>query len=116
MEIAIANKNTFLLDIFYPLQSNAFQNTCLVKESYNFQTIIFNITSQLQKSNLLRLLSLHSCNDLKDAICLCEQSEAILLLNTFAITSHGNPLETNVFVQNKNVMVLQGIQVSCISI
>jgi len=44
--------------------------------------------SQLQKSNLLRLLRRDSPNnDCKEAICLCERSEAIPLLNTFAITS-----------------------------
>jgi len=39
--------------------------------------------SQLQKSNLLRLLRRYTRNDRKGAICLCERSEAIPLLNTF---------------------------------
>jgi hypothetical protein len=47
--------------------------------------------SQLQKSNLLRLRRRYTArNDCKDAICLCERSEAIPLLNNFAITSY-NP-------------------------
>ena len=46
------------------------------------------LKSQLQKSNLLRLRRRYTPrNDCKDAICLCERSEAIPLLNAFAITS-----------------------------
>jgi len=44
--------------------------------------------SQLQKSNLLRLLRRYAPrNDRKDAICHCDRSAAIPFLNTFAITS-----------------------------